>query len=357
MTLYFEPPFQVDVARSRGLSRKRKRAEAATSGRLDNRYGANNIQTEQHSQNDESVQPPRFPHEPLKADKPNASRRSQSPESVRTTKQQHIVILNTVLHRCLLDHDWKRAGRAFGLLLRTEYRDAFMNLRKNGLWAIGAEILLQLGNDQVDMTESTLTLFSDKGFEAARAYYDRLILQYPFVKSRPHDLSATTFYPAMFGLWIHEIQARRNRALQKLTAEEEARRERNDDDRSGNNKRSQDTTEAEHSDVSSRAASGEEVDAGERKRERALSEIKQEELREAHKLADSLNDLILAPPYDRQVELLQLASEVAKWITHLSEVTQQPDIEIERQRRRTDDMTSRLERLGVTQTQEQQDLY
>ena len=357
MTHYFEPPFQVDDARSRTLSRKRKRQEAAATGTLDNQHEENDTAKEQRAEDDDFVPPPRFPHEPLKANKPNATRRSQSPDAVQTVKQQHMVVLNTVLHRCLLDHDWKRAGRAFGLLLRTEYRDAFVNLRRNGLWAIGAEILLQQGSDQRDKTARDLPLFTDQGFEAARAYYDRLILQYPFAKSRPQDLSATTFYPAMFGLWIHEIQARRERALQKFTAEEEAGREHPYDDQSVNDRLSRNINGAVQGDLANAPASSGENDGGETRRRRFLSETKQEELREAHKLAEHLNDLILAPPYDRQVDLLQLASEVTKWIAHLSEITQQPDIEIDRQHQRMHDITSRLEKLGVHQGQEPQDEY
>ena len=145
-----------------------------------------------------------------------------------TLKRRHVAVLTAILHRGLLQRDWVRAGRAFGMLLRTEMGGAGVELRRHGLWGIGAEILLRAPGqeealrrratrsasacgededadvadaDEADADEAP-AFFTAKGMERARRYYERLVLQYPYRSWAPGWLSSLHFYRAMFGLWI-----------------------------------------------------------------------------------------------------------------------------------------------------------
>jgi hypothetical protein len=117
-----------------------------------------------------------------------------------------------------------RAGRALSLILRDTIGGQGLDIRAEGRWGIGAEILLRQGT-QADFTKMGLTTdkpneteslgkfergpatwFSRKGFEDSRKYYERLVVQYPFHKPNPGAVNALDFYPAMFGLWIYIVQ-------------------------------------------------------------------------------------------------------------------------------------------------------
>lgn len=60
-----------------------------------------------------------------------------------TLKRHHLAVLTTIMHHCLLQGDYIRAGRAWGMILRTEVSGTRPNIQSHGLWGIGAEILLQ----------------------------------------------------------------------------------------------------------------------------------------------------------------------------------------------------------------------
>ncbi|MCJ1478555.1 hypothetical protein MMC13_007236 [Lambiella insularis] len=152
-------------------------------------------------------------------------------------KQRHLAVLTTILHKCLLQGEYIRAGRVWGLLLRAEVNGESMNIRANGMWGLGAEILLQrdLQQRQRDTRSQSLDVpaksgnnaergdlygkrasFTNEGFEIARAYYERLILQYPSRKWLPNSLSSLHFYPVLFGLWICHVQDQHVSALDRL---------------------------------------------------------------------------------------------------------------------------------------------
>jgi len=157
--------------------------------------------------------PLNFPHAPLSTkDLGTVSHRNK----IKTVKRRHIAILTTILHKCMLDGDYVRAGRAFSMLLRLEMRGSKIDVRKDGLWGIGAEILLRRDFSSVEDTATKPTWFSQEGFRAARAYYDRLILQYPHRRTHPHLVSSIHFNVAMFGIWVFQIQDRSQSLLQSL---------------------------------------------------------------------------------------------------------------------------------------------
>ena len=191
---------------------------------------------------DEDPPPQPFPHAPAKV---RSQRRgfhaapdmgTSSPSGTRTLHQQHLATITAILHRSLADGDLARAGRVLGLLLRDEVAGQALDIRNEGRWGIGAEILLRQGvqkpvqdasmvasNDIEDLDDQGLYLpaaFTRDGFEAAKRYYERLIIQHPFDRKHPASIGAIDFYPAMFGLWIYIVQAEDKNVSKQQTVEQ-----------------------------------------------------------------------------------------------------------------------------------------
>ncbi|KAF2180506.1 hypothetical protein K469DRAFT_672389 [Zopfia rhizophila CBS 207.26] len=232
-------------------------------------------------------------------------RKSEQP----ALRQTHLDILTTILHHCLLEGDYHRAGRAWGMILRTQVAGKAIDLRNHGRWGIGAELLLHRnarkqssnsqstqqssqnsGNDRRSNHEQSL--FTDEEFKLARDYYERLIIQYPNRKQVPHAIDELTFYPAMFSLWIYNVceESKQVRRCHK----EEMRGSKLE------STRSEDTTMASSAD----ALGNETV-------------IRYEELRQARKIAGRLDQLIISPPFDKHTGLLQLRGMVGLWLGDL----------------------------------------
>ena len=131
-------------------------------------------------------------------------------------KQQHISALYTLLYRCILDKDYIRAGRAFGLLLRTESHGKMADLRDRNLWGIGADVLL-CRRKQEGIANSY-----QKGIEDARQYFESLIIQFPYRPRTPEAVSAVQFYPVLFGLWIASLDDKYKTAMQSVENTSEA---------------------------------------------------------------------------------------------------------------------------------------
>ncbi|KAI5788323.1 RNA polymerase I-specific initiation factor-domain-containing protein [Geopyxis carbonaria] len=84
------------------------------------------------------------------------------PQAPWNLRAKHIAVITTLLHRCLLTHDWTRARRAYGLLLRGKDVDV------RRVWGVGVDILLRVGET-----------------EKAVEFLDRLVLFFPY-RARLH---------------------------------------------------------------------------------------------------------------------------------------------------------------------------
>jgi hypothetical protein len=206
-------------------------------------------------------------------------------------RQTHLGILTTILHHCLLQGDYHRAGRAWGMILRTQIAGKPYDLRSYDRWGIGAELLLRQNMALTASADDSVTheenMFTLEGFEKARDYYERLIVQHPNRKHHPNAVDDTTFYSAMFSLWIYEVCENSKRARRRME----------DEDKNNN---SADSV----FDDDSISVSSEEV----RKREEV---IRSEELRQARDIWERLDKLITSPPFDKRADLLQLRGMLA----------------------------------------------
>ncbi|PWY73600.1 hypothetical protein BO70DRAFT_389104 [Aspergillus heteromorphus CBS 117.55] len=223
-------------------------------------------------------------------------------------RMQHLAVLSSILHRCLLQGDYIRAGRAWGLILREEVRGAPIDVRAEGRWGIGAEILLRrettAENALVDdgspvvAAPSSGPFFTREGFENAKEYYELLIIQHPYRKFHHDAINPLHFYPAMFGLWIYVAQEESKASRQDIRNEHGSTLEDYSDD------------EESESELLERASSRQRVYA-------LLAGARKKELDEAQKIAARMDEIIVSPPYADSSELLELRGMVSLWIADL----------------------------------------
>jgi hypothetical protein len=222
---------------------------------------------------------------------------------------QHLAVLTTILHRGLLERDFVRAGRAWGLILREEFGGHPVDVRNGGRWGIGAEILLrrdlQMARQSHEPKAETRPWWTRKGFEDAKNYYERLILQYPYRKSAPDAVSSLHFYPAMLGLWIYVVQQESQATRDALER--------------------QDEESSEHS----AEGEGEEEDRlsgwdQAQGRFAPMAKIRSKELEEAQQIAARLDELLVSPPYADDPELLRLRAMVSLWVGDLYVLSRSP---------------------------------
>lgn len=227
-------------------------------------------------------------------------------ENARTSlRRHHLSVMTTIMHTSLLRRDFVRAGRAWGMILRTELLGRSIDVRTHERWGIGAEILLRQHTDFVSNTSNNnqddqedeesspnQIIIGQEGFQLAKDYYERLILQYPYQKTHPNATSSLDFYPAMYGLCIYEIQQKHKQALKQA---ERASRSPSPvyDQNEGDSK--------------------DEIGPAERR----TTAVKQSTLKEAIALADRMSELMLNPPMKDDLPFMQLRAMLALWIIDL----------------------------------------
>lgn len=267
-----------------------------------------------------------FPHAPVKsADVPRRSSQEElaavnpplyvpkveADDQSTSLKRRHLDNITIILHRCMLKGDWERASRAWGLLARTEIGGLGIDVRHHGRWGIGAEILMRREKEKISEQPATARRssvddasslhddasdspanqpnhrFADEGFKLAREYYERLVLQYPYTPHTQHTVNAKVFYPALFNIWVYEVQAR----YQNLR--DEASRAR----RSSSHSITSDNPD-EHAITTSH-------------------DLATREIADATSIAERLDELLLSPPYDISEPLLRLRGMMGLWLSDL----------------------------------------
>ena len=283
-----------------------------------------------------------FPHAPTLHDglhlrhvRRNKHRATSKNTSVplHTLRERHLNVLNSIMHQCLLKGDYDRAGRAWALLLRAELSGISYDIRPQGRWGIGAEILLRktgvgIYNFQSSGTssrESAVPYQECQNIDLdriidVRSYFERLILQYPARKYESESVSSATFYPTKFGFWVYEVQARRKNAL---TAHWRRRCLNDGLDQASYSPESP-SSHAKFLSNSS-ACSNDEIgspfayhtEEGFDISEYQIASIYRAELRSAKDIAARLDEVISSPPHDKHVNLLHLRGMVDLWIGQL----------------------------------------
>lgn len=233
---------------------------------------------------------------------------AEQTSSSTSLRQHHLSTITAILHRCLLEHDYIRAGRAWAMLLRAEQNGQSMDFRMHGRWGVGAEILIQRESQMARQTldhsalKSSSSLFSltvkAESTEKAKEYYERIVLQYPYRKAFPNATGPLNFSIAMFSLWIYAAKERYSIALMAV----------------GSLDKDIDERDAEaNDDVQTSSTADIEPDRY-RKREKA----RRDTLQSAHEIATRLDGLLVSPPYSDNARFWKLYGEILLWIADLS---------------------------------------
>jgi RNA polymerase I specific initiation factor len=216
--------------------------------------------------------------------------------------QQHLAVMTTILHRSLLEEDFVRAGRALGMILRDEMGGKPVDVRAEGRWGVGAEILMRQdsqlqqriwersnlsSSEQEAPPRRPRAWFTRKGFEDAKKYYERLIVQYPFYKQSPDSVSALDFYPAMFGLWIYVVD--QETKLRRTESQDTDFGLLGDGERQGDSSSQVKIDQYEH-------------------------QIGREEILQAKEIAERMDSVMSILPYRENVDLIRLRGMVELWI-------------------------------------------
>ena len=229
-------------------------------------------------------------------------------------RQQHLRVLMAVLHRSMLEADYSRAGRAWGMLLRAEISGHSFDLRTGDRWGVGAEISMQSNrsmnvacatdqNDSPSMDRNVQILenvFSLDGFTIVKDYYERLLLQYRYQKTMPNLTNPLKFYPAMFSLWIKSILDQRQLAerVQDVGRSKQVRDQEsfaNGSESVRDNTTPLDSTTKEHD----------------------RQQIRKKSLSRAYELAELLAALTSSPPYSDMAYFWKLSGMIAHWVSDL----------------------------------------
>jgi hypothetical protein len=244
---------------------------------------------------------------------------------------RHLSVLTTILHRCLLDGDIPRATLAWSILIREQFWGQPIDIRGSGYWAIGAELLTRSGDRRArDDSESSgdeqpqgegarrgeKRWGSAEGWEKAKAYYEQLILQYPYRRQFQRSTSAIDFWPAMLGCEIYGIQWEEKEGLRKLEVEEgddlEDEGDENDDIEGDGNAEEDSGFAANHQRIARRL----------RKRDdriwQAKEDIRWTALRASEAVAGRIDNLMSNHPYMDSRILLRLRAMLALYIGDLS---------------------------------------
>ena len=272
----------------------------------------------------------------------------RAPRDPQGPRQRHFGVLTALMHKCLLEGDYIRAGRAWGMLLRSKYGGRSINFCSEGRWGIGAEILLRrdqqlqqrrremaakhrrerdhgqdlgIGDEGEEETaaatsraeEDDLNLGEGEwmtlsSFQLAKEYYERLILQYPYRHHRPSSTNPLDFYPALFGLWIYATEAAyksaitRSRTAGGLPA-----------DYSNNSSMLDDTLEPRSSPPQPQEPS----EGAYARHANVVEEARQQAFDEAVKIAARMDEAMASPPYSDNAELLNMRGMLHLWVGDL----------------------------------------
>ncbi|RKU46748.1 hypothetical protein DL546_004147 [Coniochaeta pulveracea] len=170
-----------------------------------------------------------------------AERRARGARRERRAREQNVGALVGILRRCVEAGDTVRAKRAFGLLVRADIYGKRVDLRSEGYWGLGGEILMTQGQHRQQDMMLGGDEFEDHGDgEAGRGerrketrrwgsaanmvnltrYFEELIQLHPYSRLHPNSLSAQDFYPVLFNAEIYNIYSEFEMALDGLEEED-----------------------------------------------------------------------------------------------------------------------------------------
>lgn len=237
-------------------------------------------------------------------------------------QEQHVGVLVAVVLRGLAEgagdghqqQQLARARRAFGLLWRARAAGGKpVDLRRQGLWALGAELVMREGEERSEDNKDRWGAAANT--PRLRAYLECLARQYPYNRLHPAAVSALDFYPVLFACEAYDAWVEHRRARARLEAAAEAWGDDDDDDDEEVDdvfiKLEPPSPSREDSDENDNENEWLHLPARERRLRDERERLRAEALATVRGLAARMDALLADAPYNRSAEMLRLRGMLA----------------------------------------------
>ncbi|KAL2286361.1 hypothetical protein FJTKL_07132 [Diaporthe vaccinii] len=274
----------------------------------------------------------------------HGARKARQRRQSRDAQDKQLGFLTNVILRALEEGDIPRAKRAFGMVRGSQVRGRPVDLRKNALWSLGAEIVMRDGE-----VRSRSVLLGEPGLEAGageredrgvedegdaatrrkrrwgsaanmprlRAYLESLVRQYPYNRLHPDSISDLDFHPVLFSCELYDAWAEHRLALERLAEDSESW-----SDGDLDVVPEMDMPDYYDDDGGAREdgqyRQGQNLSGRERRQRQAKAELGVRALTAMRDVAARMDALMENAPYSRSAELLRLRGMVALYIGDLS---------------------------------------
>lgn len=245
---------------------------------------------------------------------------------------RHLSVLTAVLHKCLLAGDIRRASRAWAILIRDQFWGKPVDIKTSGYWAIGAELLMRSsearreayddeGREDGEAGEGREgkeeRWGSKEGWQRAKAYYEQLIIQYPYRRQFHRNTNAMDFWPAMLGCEIYGIQWEQKEGLRNIEKGDLGLDE--SEDESGPSEESDDRrSDEDDMDHAARRGLARRARRENEKKWQAKEEVRLKTLGASEAVAERMDTLMSNHPYIDSRVFLKLRAMLALYIGDLS---------------------------------------
>lgn len=306
-------------------------------------------------------------------------------------KLRHLGVLTAIVQRCLLEGYIQRATKAWSLLLRAQVGGRGLDLRSTAYWGIGAELLIRSGqtrplgkrplSSHLDHDEDSdrehdnddelrkrqqagpPSWGTKEGIAAAKEYYERLILQHPYLRQFADvSISSLDFWPAMLSCEVYGVQQEYETSMATLSTQDDEGEKGSEEEENEEDSLADESIDP--SDPNAYQNRMEELEQRRLDRMDARREFRAKEkewtkkeairrraLEAATSIATRMDELMTGPPWTDSSTLLRLRGCVALWVGDLSVSTPWISAGAE-----DEDEDSRLDRLSRSANPRDQDL-
>ncbi|OIW31757.1 hypothetical protein CONLIGDRAFT_239169 [Coniochaeta ligniaria NRRL 30616] len=213
----------------------------------------------------------------------------------RRERERNVGVLVGILRRCVAEGDMVRAKRAFGLLVRAKIDGRRVDLRSEGYWGLGAEILMREGEtssagggERSEGGEMKKRWGSVQNMVQVRRFFEDLIQLHPYNRLHPESISALDFYPVLFSCEMYNVHVELDMALHRVEEENE------------------DDSGMQDDDVSR-----------ERRAKARKDELRDGALEVMRGVAGRMDELMSVLPYSKSLEMLRLRAMIALFMGDL----------------------------------------
>ena len=262
-------------------------------------------------------------HTTAASDANSRQRKSRNAQRKREAQEKHLGFLTAVILRSLEHGNIARAKRAFGLVRRAEIQGRPVDLRKDGLWTLGAEILMRDGEQplgrideftgdvpreqEIAIDQKHRRWGSAANMPQVRIFFEGLIRRYPYSRLFPKSISALDFWPALLGCEFYNVYIEHKLRLERLEIESE-----NWSD-IGESEMPVDYSSGGEDSFHERQRSGRDIRS---KAEKAR--VSQDAYADMREITRQMDELMQSQPYSSSTELLRLRGMMALYMGDLA---------------------------------------